>query len=235
MAPINPSPRPALVATERDAPLTAPALEAVAGGAPVVELLPLAVAWNAEKLLLLVSTALMTKTIPDSQWFACLQYAQIGEVLFTVMLNSGNCVALAGTNWNPESNPAPLPAVCVRGWQGAAKEDCVMVWFLATNWNTTTSLTAAVTSLGLNASVPFAPTTTVWVAAAAAAVPEGAAADGTATVPVGAGLPYGLPYPAALLDELACKLAPIANAAFLKSVKEVLDPSGPQLTAKTIP
>lgn len=54
------------------------------------------------------------------------------------------------------------------GWgvHGAAKVDCVTVWFLAANWKLTTSPTAAVMLEGENFKPPW-PTITVWVAAEA--------------------------------------------------------------------
>jgi len=47
-----------------------------------------------------------------------------------VMLHSGKNDAFAATAMKPES----IPSVgVVMFWQGAAKEDCVTVWFL--DWN----------------------------------------------------------------------------------------------------
>jgi len=50
---------------------------------------------------------------------------------------------LAATGWKPELTP---PA---SGWHGAAKDDCVTVWFFGAKVNVTVSPTAAVTVFGL--------------------------------------------------------------------------------------
>jgi len=64
-----------------------------------------AAAWKAAKLLGPDSTEFTLKTIPEPQWLACLQYAQMGVVALTVMLNVGKVVAPSATGMNPESNP----------------------------------------------------------------------------------------------------------------------------------
>jgi hypothetical protein len=69
---------------------------------------------------------------------------------------------LAVTGWKPES--APLAS----GWHGAAKDDCVTVWFFGEKTNSTVSPGWAVTVFGLKASAP-APTVT-WKLAADAEV-----------------------------------------------------------------
>ena len=48
----------------------------------------------------------------------------------------------SGLGMNPESIP---PAIAL---QGAAKDDCVTVWFFCMNWNSTVSPTAAVIDSG---------------------------------------------------------------------------------------
>lgn len=82
----------------------------------------LAAAWNAAKLLFAVG--LMAKTMPCSQWPVWWQKNQSGVVAFTVSEKEGTVVALAETGRKPESMPL------ARGWHGAAKDDCVTVWFL---------------------------------------------------------------------------------------------------------
>jgi hypothetical protein len=99
-------------------------------GTPVEEEL-LAAAWNAAKVLFAVG--LMANTMPSSQWPVWRQYHQVGVVSLTVIENEGTCVALAATGWKPES--APLAS----GWHGAAKDDCVTVWFFGEKTNSTVS------------------------------------------------------------------------------------------------
>jgi len=79
--------------------------EAALLDAVVVPFCAFAAAWNASKVLEPLSTALTLKTIPEPQWPACLQYAHIGAVEFTVMLKVGNTVSVSETGWNPESKP----------------------------------------------------------------------------------------------------------------------------------
>lgn len=114
--------------TVREAPLTLPAVVELPveldAGAPVVALLLFARAWKAEKLFALESFALMAKTIPDSQWLVCLQYAQMGVVSFTTMLNDGKDVTFAATGMNPESKPiCPVVDVFSSFRHGSAKDD----------------------------------------------------------------------------------------------------------------
>lgn len=114
------------------APLAEPLAEvpvadaaAVDAEAVTVPFCAFAAAWNAPKLFGPVSIALTLKTIPEPQWLACLQYAHIGAVEFTVMLNVGKIVSVSETGWKPESKPTwPLVDVDVRLRQGVAKLDC---------------------------------------------------------------------------------------------------------------
>lgn len=84
-----PAPRPANVgiaplAVFPDAVEEEPAAELLA--VDDVPFCALAAAWNAAKLLGPVSTAFALNTIPEPQCPACLQYAQIGVVSFTLMV-----------------------------------------------------------------------------------------------------------------------------------------------------
>ena len=90
------------------------------GGVPS-EAEALAVAWNAANVLFAVG--LTANTMPDSQCPVWWQKNQSGVVTLTVMENEGTEVALAATGWKPESIPL------ASGSHGAAKDDCVTVWF----------------------------------------------------------------------------------------------------------
>lgn len=86
----------------------------------------------------------------------------------TVTENEGAVVAPAATGWKPESIPD------ARGWQGAAKDDCVTVWFFGKKTKETVSPTEALTELGEKES-PLLPTWT-WISAADAEVAAAMAA-----------------------------------------------------------
>lgn len=63
--------------------------------------------------------------MPAPQCPACLQYAHMGAVEFTVTLNVGKTVSVSDTGSKPESKPTwPLVDVDVRLRQGVAKLDC---------------------------------------------------------------------------------------------------------------
>ena len=62
---------------------------------------------------------------------------------FTKTVMEGTWVELAGTGMKPESMPLDI------GWHGAAKVDCVTVWFLGMKTNSMVSPWAAVTDWGL--------------------------------------------------------------------------------------
>jgi len=79
--------------------------EAEVDDVDVVPFCCFAAAWNAAKLLGPDSTAFTLKTMPEPQWVACLQYAQMGAVSLTVMLYVGKVVTLSATGINPESKP----------------------------------------------------------------------------------------------------------------------------------
>jgi len=83
----------------------------------------------------------------------------------------GKVVELAATGTNPELNPVAPVVALTRGVQGAPKDDCVAVWFLAMKTNSTTSPVVALMLFGLKARLPEAPTMMVWVAAVPGAVP----------------------------------------------------------------
>jgi len=128
-----------------------------AGGLP-----PVAAAWNAANDLAEFGSALTEKTIPAAQWSAgivCAQKNQSGVVTFTVKLNEGVIPAgAAATSWKPESMPDLT--------HGAAKEDCVTEWFLASNVKMTLSPIVTLVMLdGVKVSPLFAPT---WTAKSAA-------------------------------------------------------------------
>jgi hypothetical protein len=93
---------------------------------------------------------------------ACLQKNQIGVVLFTVTVMVGTWVALAATGMKPESMPPDM------GRHGAAKVDCVTVWFLGMKVNSRVSPGFAVTDEGLNWRPP--PPTVTWMFAASTEV-----------------------------------------------------------------
>lgn len=117
-----------------------------------------AAAWKAANSL----PGLMAKTMPDWQWFAWRQYAQIGVVFWTVSSAVGKLlVRVSATGMNPESKP---PA---RGAHGLSKVDWVTVWFFCWKVNRTTSPTLALTDDGLNFRTPGPPTVTSKVAARA--------------------------------------------------------------------
>jgi len=61
----------------------------------------------------------------------------------------GKVVELAGTGTNPELNPVAPVVALTRGVQGAPKDDCVTVWFLARKTNSTTSPLVALRLFGL--------------------------------------------------------------------------------------
>lgn len=61
---------------------------------------------------------------------------------------------MAATGWKPESAPF------ASGWHGAAKDDCVTVWFFGLKTNVTVSPGVAVTVFGLKESTELAPTMT---------------------------------------------------------------------------
>jgi len=60
----------------------------------------------------------------------------------------GTWVALAATGMKPESMPLAM------AWQGAAKVDCVTVWFLGLKMNWIMSPVVALTDEGVNARAP---------------------------------------------------------------------------------
>ncbi len=64
---------------------------------PVPEPDCLALAWKASKVFALDSFAFAAKTMPEPQWLAWRQYAQMGEESFTWMVYLGNVVAFALT------------------------------------------------------------------------------------------------------------------------------------------
>jgi hypothetical protein len=65
---------------------------------------------------------LTAKTIPDEQWFAWAQYAQIGFMFFTASRAVGKSVVLlAATGTNPELKPL------AKGTHGFWRVDCVTV------------------------------------------------------------------------------------------------------------
>ena len=87
-------------------------------------------------------------------------------------------------------------------------------------------MTSAVTSEGEKLKVLLLPTITVCVVAAADDVPVPVLEPEAVEEEVAA---------ADVLEAAAWRLAPTANAEFLKDVNEVLVPSAPQLIAKTMP
>jgi len=78
--------------------------------------------------------------------------------LLTVKVNCMKDVALAATNWNPESTTEP--SAFVKFVQGDANVDWVTVWFFDRNWNETLSPVAAVIELGVKVRAPLSPTLT---------------------------------------------------------------------------
>lgn len=105
--------------------------------------------------------AFIVMTIPAWQCFPCAQYKNIGAVLFTVIVKVVTMLwfAIVGTK--------PLWSAFAIGSHGESNADCVTVWFLSENWNSTLSPGWVVTSWGVKMSreVLLEPTTTVWVLA----------------------------------------------------------------------
>ena len=108
--------------------------------------------------------ALIVNTIPAWQCFPCAQYMNIGSVLLTVI------VKVVIMLWFAATGTKPLLIALAIGWHGESKADCVTVWFLSWNWNSTVSPGFAVISCGVNRrrEVLVEPTTTVWTFASAA-------------------------------------------------------------------
>jgi hypothetical protein len=136
--------------------------------------LAFAAAWKASNVL--AAVGFTANTIPAAQWTAGVVWAQKNHrgavALSTVKLHEGNDVALAATNWKPESIPTVGVSI---SWHGLANVDWVTEWFFAWNSKTKVSPTFAVTLVGLNVRVPFPPTAMLMLAARTARTDEAAA------------------------------------------------------------
>ncbi len=137
----------------------------------------------------------------------------------------------AGMNThNPESNPTrPFALDSPKGVHGFAKLLCVTVWFLLEKLNVTVSPIFAVRLSGENASAPFAPTVTTWLA-----VDEGAEAVVAAPPVVVA---YVVVCVAPLTVTVAVTVITLAEEAETFPVAVDLNVSNlsPGLIAKTMP
>lgn len=140
-----------------DASVAAPSVV----GFGTLALVALAAVWNMSNVFR--GVALMEKTMPCWQWFACKQKNQSGLVSVTEKDHVGKSSAVALTGTNPDEIPTMLgvTVVFVNCVQGAANVDCVTVWFFEVKTKVTISLAAAVMFDGVYVRLLFIPTMTV--------------------------------------------------------------------------